>query len=171
MDILPSEPGSYALHLIVREPIRLVIGRLGEFDFPADNYLYLGSARGPGGLRARLRHHARVAASPNWHLDWLRPHAVLAGCWYSTDGDSLECAWSQALLRLPGAIVPAPGFGAADCRSGCAAHLVAFPDGMDRLLVSGVCANQIIYREFRDLKPFGCHPTLISTARIIGKME
>ncbi len=148
MDDLPSEPGSYALHLILREPVCLAVGRLGEFAFPAGDYLYLGSARGPGGLRARLRHHARIAACPHWHLDWLSPHAVLAGCWYSTGGDSQECVWSQALLRLPGAVVPAPGFGAADCHRGCAAHLVAFPNGMDRLLVSRMglqCAIELTF--------------------------
>ncbi len=138
MEELPGEPGSYALHLIIREPVCLAVGRLGEFVFPAGDYLYLGSAHGPGGLRARLRHHCRVATAPHWHLDWLRPHAILAGSWYSTVGGSLECIWSQALLCLPGAIVPAPGFGAADCRRGCAAHLIAFPDGMYHLLVSDI---------------------------------
>ncbi len=141
MDDIPSEPGSYALHLILREPVRLAVGRLEEFAFPAGDYLYLGSAQGPGGLRGRLRHHARVAASLHWHLDWLRPHAVLAGCWYSLEGGSLECSWSQALLGLPGASVPAPGFGASDCRRGCAAHLVAFLDGMNWSMVRGVCEN------------------------------
>ncbi len=150
MNDIPSKPGSYALLLILKEPVCLAVGRLGEFVFPAGDYLYLGSAHGPGGLRARLCHHARVAACPHWHLDWLRPHAVLAGCWYSTDGSSLECTWSQSLLHLPGATIPARGFGAADCRCGCAAHLVAFLDGMDWSLVRGVCENQGIYRELRE---------------------
>ncbi len=37
----------------------------------------------------------------------------------------LECRWSQAVAGLSGVSVPAPGFGASDCRCGCPAHLVA----------------------------------------------
>lgn len=130
IDGLPDQPGSYALWLYLAAPQRQQIGRLGAFDFPAGDYLYCGSAWGSGGLRARLRHHARVAAVPHWHLDWLRPALSLRGAWLSTLPGNRECAWSQAILRQPGARVPARGFGAADCTSGCAAHLAAFPAGL-----------------------------------------
>lgn len=126
IESLPAEPGSYALHLALRAPVCLEVGRLGIFAFPAGDYVYLGSARGPGGLRARLCHHARAAEHPHWHLDWLRRHAVLLGGWAAPGSLNLECVWSQALLRLPGASIPVPGFGAADCRNRCPAHLVAF---------------------------------------------
>lgn len=129
LDDLPAGPGSYALLLSLRAPVCLMVGRLGKFQFPAGDYLYLGSAHGPGGLGARLRHHMRVAGHPHWHLDWLRPHADLLGGWFATGPGPLECAWSQALLRLPGVTVPVPGFGAADCRSGCPAHLISLPEG------------------------------------------
>jgi Uri superfamily endonuclease len=129
---LPGEPGSYALRLALCTPLRLVVGRLGEFSFPASVYLYLGSAHGPGGLRARLRHHARVSDQPHWHLDWLRPYAEILGGWYVAGPDPLECAWSQALLHMPGVAVPAPGFGAADCRKKCKAHFLALPEGLSQ---------------------------------------
>jgi Uri superfamily endonuclease len=132
---IPSDPGSYALHLIVREPVCAVIGHLGKFAFPAGDYLYLGSAHGPGGLGARLRHHERLADRPHWHLDWLRPLAHLMGGWYAVGEGALECGWSQAVACLPGATIPAPGFGAADCRNGCAAHLIAFSGGMEDAMV------------------------------------
>ncbi len=118
---LPAGPGSYALHLVLPAPLSLSIGKMGRFVFPTGDYIYLGSAR--------IAHHARVADYPHWHLDWLRPHAILSGVWYATGAEPLECSWSQAMLRLPGAIVPAPGFGAADCHHRCPAHLVAFPAG------------------------------------------
>jgi hypothetical protein len=57
---------------------------------------------------------------------------VVSGGVYVVQGDfsvgsmPLECGWSQALLALPGACVPAAGFGASDCCSGCPAHLVHF---------------------------------------------
>ena len=127
LEDLPVSPGSYALFLSLPAPVCRQVGRMGTFDFPAGDYIYFGSASGPGGLRARVCHHARVASRPNWHLDWLRPDAVLVGGWFAPVSGPWECAWSQAVSDLPGVVIPAPGFGAADCSQGCAAHLVAFP--------------------------------------------
>lgn len=129
---LPAAPGSYVLYLRPSQRLELGVGRLGRLSFPAGEYLYLGSAGGPGGLRARLGRHIRGGGKPHWHIDPLRAAADLGGCFYLTTGTSnahqpLECLWSQALAALPGATLPAPGFGAGDCRRGCRAHLVAFP--------------------------------------------
>jgi Uri superfamily endonuclease len=141
MDAIPVESGSYLLHLTLERSTRLVIGRLGAFDFPAADYLYMGSAHGPGGLRARIRHHIRPAARLNWHIDWLRVHAVLYGGWLSTAAGKLECSWSQLLLSLPDAAVPAPGFGAADCQNRCPAHLLAFPVPLELAQVEAVIGS------------------------------
>jgi len=127
---LPAAPGSYLLHLVLDQPLRLSVARLGIFDFPAGEYFYAGSARGPGGLKARVCRHARLTQHPHWHIDWLRPSARLSGGWAVTEtappaGLPLECRWSQWLAAQPGAFIPAPGFGASDCRCGCRAHLVA----------------------------------------------
>ena len=127
LEDLPNSPGSYALLLSLLAPVSRKVGRLGSFDFPAGDYIYFGSASGPGGLRARVRHHARVASRPHWHLDWLRPDGVLMGGWFAPVSGPWECAWSQAVSGLPGSVIPAPGFGASDCKQGCATHLVAFP--------------------------------------------
>lgn len=128
---VPDQPGSYVLEIVLTEPAHLVIGRLGKFHFPAGRLFYLGSARGPGGLLGRLRHHALLAARPRWHIDWLRRAARLEGGWFTRQPGPMECLWSQALAQLPGAALPAPGFGASDCVMGCAAHLVAFREGVD----------------------------------------
>ena len=40
-----------------------------------------------------------------------------------------EHAWAFALQSLPEATMPAPGFGALDCR--CKTHLIHFPDYPD----------------------------------------
>jgi Uri superfamily endonuclease len=132
---LPAEPGSYALELFLPAPAELQIGRMGRFSFPAGAYLYLGSASGPGGLRARLgRHLLPPEARPvRWHIDALRLAAAPRALGYLIHARSaplakpIECLWSQALSRQPGSAIPAPGFGARDCRCGCPAHLVAFP--------------------------------------------
>ena len=132
---LPVGRGSYALFLSLPQAARLAVGRLGAFDFPAGRYVYLGSANGPGGLRARLAHHARIAAHPQWHLDYFRPYVQITGGFVAegipVGGLPLECAWSQQLLRLPGARPAAPGFGSADCRSGCPAHLLKISNQED----------------------------------------
>ena len=49
-------PTSYQLLIEVSEPLRLTIGQLGEFDFPAGRYVYTGTAK--------RNLEARVAPSP-----------------------------------------------------------------------------------------------------------
>ncbi len=140
---LPDLPGSYALLMSLPRATSIDVGRLGWVDFPAGKYVYLGSARGPGGLHARLGRHLRGYRRPHWHIDALRVHARVDLAWWVAEQSCAaeencvaeagpepilraECRWSQALAALPGAFIPAPGFGATDCRAGCPAHLVAF---------------------------------------------
>jgi Uri superfamily endonuclease len=134
MNDMPVTPGTYALHLCLSLSALLSVGRLGEFIFPVGEYVYLGSAFGPGGLRARLGRHLRGDGNPHWHIDTLRAKARVRSYHFveQADGESylgpvpLECQWSQALARANQAHVLVPGFGASDCRAGCPAHLVAF---------------------------------------------
>lgn len=102
------------------------MGRLGEFLLAEGCYVYVGSALGPGGLRARLRRHLSPAKHPYWHIDYLtrycRPQAVR----YVAGPQRLECTWVQ-LLHQAGATWPIPGFGSSDCRRGCGAHLLQIP--------------------------------------------
>jgi Uri superfamily endonuclease len=130
---LPALPGAYILEFWLAQPVELVIGRLGRAVFPAGAGFYLGSACGPGGLKARLGRHLRPGelARPHWHIDALhevaQPRAVAYRVQMGTvPGPPLECRWSQTLVEQPGACLPLPGFGASDCRSGCPAHLVMF---------------------------------------------
>lgn len=133
--LLPSAPGAYLLHLHLPRPRCLPVGRLGVFDFLPGEYLYAGSACGPGGLRARLGRHLIGTGTPRWHIDFLRRAAEVGGYGYALDGEnqgaSLECCLAQALARLPEAIIPIPGFGSSDCRLRCRAHLVVLPFGTE----------------------------------------
>ena len=129
----PGLPGSYALCLRLAHPERLAAGKLGEFDFPAGDYVYLGRAHGPGGLRSRLERHGRGAVRRHWHIDFLRAAAAVTGAVVAVESATcdraaipLECTWSQLLAGLPGASIPAAHFGSSDCRCGCPAHLVHF---------------------------------------------
>jgi Uri superfamily endonuclease len=123
LDHLPAKPGSYALVGKLYQAAALQVGRLGSFSFPPGIWVYFGSAWGPGGLRARIRHHASKQTNPHWHIDWLRPHLRMVDVLYA-EGVRCECAWSQHLCTHRFASVPVPGFGASDCHSGCPAHLI-----------------------------------------------
>ncbi len=129
----PTQRGTYALHLRLDHPERMKIGRGGEFSFPLGDYLYVGSALGPGGLKARLARHLRGKNRCHWHIDWLKEIMDAIGVFYLTSVFHYECKWSQFLLNFPQVIVPAAGFGASDCRkskTSCAAHLLCFEAGL-----------------------------------------
>ncbi len=122
---IPPEPGSYILLLHLADGKTISIGRLGAFPFPAGAYLYLGSAFGPGGLAARLRRHLAGTGRLHWHIDYLRQEATPAQIWYIQDRRR-EHAWAKVIQGLSGASIPAPRFGASDCR--CPTHLFHFPE-------------------------------------------
>ncbi len=129
---LPLSAGAYALQLHLNQNHRIQVGKFAQAIFPAGEYIYLGSAHGPGGLRARLGRHMRGTGKPHWHIDYLRCVAEVQSAGYILvqDEDSkhpMECTWSQALSKFHRAYIPLAGFGAGDCHSGCQAHLVGFP--------------------------------------------
>jgi len=117
-------PGLYLLNIQLTKPIILTPGRLGRQTFEPGNYLYVGSARGSGGLRARLTRHQRCCCSNvrHWHIDHLLKVGSLLNCWWSADDGEQECTWAN-ILSCSGKRWPR-GFGASDCR--CAGHLVYF---------------------------------------------
>jgi Uri superfamily endonuclease len=125
----PSQgvPGSYLVLMELERPTTLQIGRLGRFGFPAGRYLYAGSAM--GGLEQRVERHLRPSPVRRWHLDYLRAEARVRGVVLFPSGERLECELAATLLSLPGAAVPAPRFGASDCR--CRSHLVHLPSRAD----------------------------------------
>jgi Uri superfamily endonuclease len=121
---IPSDPGTYALVLACSKTGALRIGKLGTLVLQPGFCLYVGSAFGPGGLAARIRHHTQIAARPHWHVDYLRAACDLIEVWYTTATKRQEHSWAMALARLPGSEVPMQGFGSSDCR--CEAHLFWF---------------------------------------------
>jgi Uri superfamily endonuclease len=137
-----AEPGTYALLLKLDKQERITIGKLGTFDFPAGCYLYVGSALGPGGLRARLARHLHSSENSSglnsgqtgqklhWHIDYLLQRAQLVEVWSVASAERLECKWSQVARELSGAQVLVRGFGSSDCR--CTAHLIYFGARPDR---------------------------------------
>lgn len=124
IDTLPRDPGTYALLLRTHEPVGLQVGKLGSFRLSAGTYVYVGSALGSGGIRARVSRHLRDSRRTHWHLDALLHKCVMEGVCWTIAGDRLECTWVRSLLNLPGAFAPITGFGSSDCSNGCPSHLV-----------------------------------------------
>ena len=54
---LPATPGAYVLLLTADTPVVLNMPRFGKLTLAAGQYAYVGSAHGPGGLRARVGRH------------------------------------------------------------------------------------------------------------------
>jgi Uri superfamily endonuclease len=121
----PALPGAYLLLLALPGPLRVALPRRPEATLQPGRLLYAGSARGPGGLRARLARHQRANKTPHWHIDRVTLAGTVQGAWIFPGGD--ECVIIAALAHLP---VPLPGFGNTDCRH-CASHLLAWPVGTD----------------------------------------
>ncbi|MBN1201531.1 MAG: GIY-YIG nuclease family protein [Anaerolineae bacterium] len=122
---LPAVPGTYVLFVWLNDPAQLAVGRLGTVSLAQGLYAYVGSARGPGGLHARVGRHLRADKTPRWHIDTLTTLAPVITIWFSTSPERLECAWAHTLMATPGITMPIPGFGSSDCN--CPAHLFAVP--------------------------------------------
>ena len=118
-------PGTYALVFESEGNKQLVIGKLGILNLQPGYYVYVGSAFGPGGLKARIGHHCNTSSSPHWHIDYLSKYLSPAEVWYTYDATYREDHWSQVLANARGASIPLPGFGSSDCH--CISHLYFFP--------------------------------------------
>jgi Uri superfamily endonuclease len=143
--VFPARPGTYVVLLAATRRRRVSIGRLGALALRAGCYCYVGSAFGPGGLRARLQHHLGIAHRLHWHIDYLRRVTTPTAVWFSDDPQRHECRWAQIIGALPGAEMPLTGFGASDCN--CATHLFHFDkapafDAFERRLAPATAARR-----------------------------
>ena len=118
---MEKHPGTYALILTPNGTKPLKIGKLGMLQVRAGYYIYVGSAFGPGGLKARIAHHIRISERPRWHIDYLRTATHLKELWYSYDHRPREHQWADIISSVRGMTVPFPGFGSSDCK--CKSHL------------------------------------------------
>ena len=126
---LPPMPGAYILLLRVDETLALN-GRFAGYELSSGWYAYAGSARGPGGLRARLSRHMRRRKKVRWHVDQLTMRAAEAWALPFPDapgGNSAErateCTLARQLLATEAFTPSLPGFGSSDCAR-CQSHLL-----------------------------------------------
>jgi len=121
---MPAEPGAYALHIVLPRRFEGAIGALGPVSLKRGDYLYLCSARGPGGISSRVGRHCRPEKKIHWHID----HLTVAG--RVTEAVAIpggsECTLAELALTFPGVTVPVPGFGSSDSKR-CMSHLLLLP--------------------------------------------
>ena len=120
-DDLTPRPGAYVLLIELADPTPVKMPGRPDMVLPPGRYLYCGSARGPGGIKARVGRHMRRDKVVRWHVDQLTTAGRVGGAWVF-EGES-ECTLVAKLAELP---VPIPGFGATDCKT-CESHLLAWP--------------------------------------------
>ena len=122
---MSADGGAYRLFIELPVTVEVRVGALGSQQFTPGIYVYVGSAR--RGLSARLARHRRLAEEKagrrHWHIDALLLHPGSRLIRADALPGREECRLSRALARRRLSSVPVPGFGATDCRAGCAAHL------------------------------------------------
>lgn len=117
---MTSDPGTYAL--ILRSPTNAAaqVGRWGRLELKQGYYIYVGSAFGPGGVRARVSRHVRRHKPRRWHLDYVREFLRPMSVWYTHDPRRLEHSWARLFSNMTG-LSSIQGFGCSDCN--CHSHL------------------------------------------------
>ena len=144
---IPAAPGAYALILEIPRDLNVPAGSGGRLT--RGHYIYCGSARGPGGIRARVARHLRADKSLHWHIDRLQPQDYAIAVIFDTG--TTECALAEAFMGIDGAEMPIRGFGASDCTT-CSSHLVRLPRAMSPRVITEA------------MGPAGGTPVLIDTA-------
>jgi Uri superfamily endonuclease len=128
VDEAPSLPGAYAMAIELSDEVAVTFSGRLRIALPAGRYLYCGSTKGPGGLKARLSRHMRRGKSVRWHVDQLTEQGLVIGNWIFPGGD--ECRLVQMCSHLP---MPIAGFGSSDCTT-CRSHLLHWSNGTALLL-------------------------------------
>jgi Uri superfamily endonuclease len=152
--MMRPDEGTYALLCTSASSEIIDVGRLGRLQLQPGFYLYIGSAFGPGGLRARIDHHRHESPKPHWHIDYLRLHVPLTSVWFTYDHRCREHLWARvAEAGLDGELLFA-GFGASDCN--CCSHLVYFkqPPNFRRfaVLAHAAAASHASVHELRSVR-------------------
>lgn len=127
---IPKKPGIYTLVIIVIQPFRKKIGKLGYHNFPMGTYTYTGSAIGvkSSNLYSRIGRHLKSKKKMHWHIDYFlsSDKASIWGIIFLETDSKLECKIAQKLFGINGADSIIKGFGASDCHNGCKSHLYHF---------------------------------------------
>ena len=126
--LLVSKIGTYIVVLKSDQGKTIQIGKLAQLEIKKGYYVYVGSAMGPGGVAARLKHHSKISKRPHWHLDYLRAETEFYEAYALHSSERKECEWAALMLGNKEASEPMKGFGSSDCQ--CNTHLFYFPSSV-----------------------------------------
>jgi Uri superfamily endonuclease len=126
--------------------VRIRVGSLGTFTFAPGFYLYIGSARGPGGLRARIERHLRKDKVKRWHIDYLTASSSfrLVGAFMGMSVERMEGTLVVELMRA-GIDECLAGFGSTDDPR-VTSHLLAVATSLEE-------CRRVVQRSFSRLFP------------------
>ena len=121
VDRLGAERGAYLLLISLPRPVRLSFQSIKPRVLLSGEYIYAGSAWGPGGIRARVKRHMKRGKRRHWHVDDLTEaaNAILP---FAVPG-GYECDLVRSLLAQDQFSVSVRGFGSSDCNR-CDSHLL-----------------------------------------------
>ena len=129
LETLPRCGGAYLLALRVDAKVEFLLRGERRGALAPDWYFYLGSARGSGGIAARLGRHFRKQKKIHWHIDRLTLEAVEMAAIAVPDGR--ECDLVEKMLKSGDFETAFPGFGSTDCRR-CEGHLLRLTANAER---------------------------------------
>ena len=118
---LPADFGAYVLKISLDRTVRLTIPRFDGVRVIPGVYAYVGSANGPGGIRARCRRHLLKKKKRHWHVDHLTTRASRVSAAAFPFGN--ECKLADIIQASCCCEIPVPGFGSSDCPD-CSSHLL-----------------------------------------------
>ncbi len=127
---MKRDSGTYALVFGCQEPVTAKVGRLGGVELQPGFYIYVGSAHGPGGVKARVERHWRSDKRLHWHIDYVTEYLTPVEAWYVNGTSRDEHRWAANLAAQPG-ISAVQAFGASDCS--CGSHFFRSSDSPDRM--------------------------------------
>ncbi len=120
MPNIPPVKAVYAMLFTLTEPTTITVGSLGSIRLSKRIYAYIGSARGSGGLRARVKHHLRRPKHRmHWHIDYITVNPAfkpLKLVYIETSMD-LEEKLVERILSTNQYNVAVRGFGSSDKKS------------------------------------------------------
>ena len=146
---LPSDPGYYVLVIRVKRGLTITTKGGKRFNLKPGIYAYIGSARGPGGIRARILRHLRKDKRKHWHIDYLTTNPwveVVAALSFTWEEKDLESILSNRLSKI---YVPVKAFGSSDKRRD-PSHL--FYCGSESPEIIDKCIDEIYRVAFTEMK-------------------
>jgi Uri superfamily endonuclease len=117
-DRIPATPGAYLLLVKLRNVTFVKLPNRPSVSLVPGDYIYAGSANGPGGLKARVSRYMLRGKRRRWHIDELTETGDVLRAWIFPGGS--ECDLVDVNSALP---IPIAGFGSTDCKR-CRSYLL-----------------------------------------------